>query len=274
MLPSKMNPFIFEFGVFKVGWYGMMYVVAFVVCYLVSLYRIKHEDTPYSSEFVQDFLVWSAFGLIIGARIGYVVFYNFSYFSANPLEAMLPFQFGSDGLRYTGIAGMSYHGGLIGVFLTSLWFLRKHKVGFIEFADFIIPCAPLGYIFGRLGNFINVELYGRATEVPWGMYFPSDSSGLLRHPSQLYEAGLEGALIFAILWSIRNLKAFKGLMLPLYLIGYASARFVVEFFREPDAHLGFVVGTLSMGQLLSIAMVVAGVLTILIVLRARHISGV
>ena len=257
-LPSNIDPFVFEIGSFRVGWYGMMYVVGFVVLYFLALYRTRSEGFPYDKDFIQDFLVWSAFGLLIGARIGYVVIYSPGYYLQHPLEIRLPWSL-EGGLHFTGISGMSFHGGGVGVLIASLWYLRRGGVKFVDFADFIVPCIPLGYFFGRIGNFINGELYGRATSVAWGMYFPMDPSGSLRHPSQLYEAFLEGIVLFALLWTLRRRQAFKGLMFPLYLGGYAVARFIVEYFRQPDAHLGFIAGNLSMGQLLSIGMLLLAI---------------
>jgi len=259
-LPSRIDPFIVEIGSFRVGWYGMMYVAAYTAFYLISRYRINREGLGgglYTDEIVQDFLLWSAFGLIIGARLGYVFFYNFSYYMSHPLEIILPFD-PSTG-RYTGISGMSYHGGFIGTALASFVYFRRRGLGFLRFADDFIVGIPLGYIFGRLGNFINGELYGRATDAPWGMYFPSDQTRLLRHPSQLYEAFLEGVVLFALLWAIRNKKFARGLMFPIYIAGYGTVRFFVEFFRQPDEHLGFVLLNMSMGQVLCISMVMGGV---------------
>ncbi len=257
-MPGNIDPYVFEIGSFRVGWYGMMYVVGFVVLYFLALYRSRSEGFPYNKDFIQDFLVWSAFGLLIGARLGYVVIYNPGYYIRHPLEIILPFNL-DGGVSYTGISGMSFHGGGVGVLISSLWFLRRASVRFVDFADFIVPCIPLGYCFGRIGNFINGELYGRVTTVPWGMYFPSDPSGRLRHPSQLYEAFLEGVVLFAVLWMLRRRQSFKGLMFPIYLGGYAVARFIVEFFRQPDSHLGFIVVNLSMGQLLSIGMLLIAI---------------
>lgn len=257
-LPGNIDPYVFEVGSFRVGWYGMMYVLGYFVLYFLAAYRSRKEGFPYSKDLIQDFLVWTAFGLLIGARLGYVVIYNPGYYIRHPLEIILPFSL-DGGVSYTGISGMSFHGGGIGVFIASLWFLRRASVRFIDFADFIVPCIPLGYSFGRIGNFINGELYGRVTTVPWGMYFPSDPSGRLRHPSQLYEALLEGVVLFAVIWMLRRRQALKGLMLPIYLGGYAVARFIVEFFRQPDSHLGFIAVNLSMGQLLSIGMLLIAI---------------
>ncbi len=153
---------------------------------------------------------------------------------------------------------MSFHGGLIAVLLATLLFCRKQGIDFWRFADLFCPAIPLGYTFGRIGNFINGELYGRATDVPWGMFFPLDPAHLLRHPSQLYEAFFEGIVLFAVLWLIRKRSPFDGALFALFLIGYGSVRFFIEFFREPDAQLGFILGPFSMGQLLCLLMIAAG----------------
>lgn len=256
-LPEHIDPYIIEVGSFRIGWYGLMYVVAFLVVYLLSLSRIRREQPGYSKEQVQDFLVWVAVGLILGARLGYVIFYNLRYYMSHPLEIILPVSF-DGGLRFTGISGMSYHGGLIGTLLAGWLFLRKRRLGFWRFSDFLVPAIPLGYMFGRLGNFINGELYGRPTSVPWGMHFPAAPGPGLRHPSQLYEALFEGLFLFALLWPLRKKPPFEGFFLPLYLIGYGTVRFFIEFAREPDVQLGFVLGFLSMGQVLCIAMMLCG----------------
>lgn len=265
-LPERINPYIIEIGSFRLGYYGLMYLVAFAILYLLVMWRLRHEKVEFSKETVQDFLVWAVLGLIIGARLGYVLLYNFAYYTSHPLEIFLPFEV-SDGLRYTGIAGMSYHGGVLGVFLAGLLYCRRRKLQFWRFADFFAPAIPLGYTFGRIGNFINGELFGRATTVPWGMYFPQDPEGLLRHPSQLYEAFFEGVVLFAVLWSIRKKRYFDGFFISLYLIGYGLVRFFIEFFREPDPQLGLVSGPFTQGQVLCFIMVAAG--GALMLVRAR-----
>jgi phosphatidylglycerol:prolipoprotein diacylglycerol transferase len=194
---------------------------------------------------------------MLGARLGYVFFYNFSYYMSNPLEILLPFSF-SGGLHFTGLAGMSYHGGLLGVITATALFCRKYKIKFWQYVDFLIPSIPLGYTFGRIGNFINGELFGRVTEMPWGMYFPQDRTNQLRHPSQLYEAFFEGIFLFLILWTIRKKKLFNGFFLSLYIIGYGTVRFFIEIVREPDEHIGYFYNTLTLGQILCIFMILSG----------------
>jgi phosphatidylglycerol:prolipoprotein diacylglycerol transferase len=173
------------------------------------------------------------------------------------LEIVLPFRF-DGGIQFTGIAGMSFHGGLIGVLLATWIYVRRHGPDYREVADLFAPAVPLGYAFGRLGNFINGELYGRVTTAPIGMHFPLATGPGLRHPSQLYEAFFEGLVLFAVLWGLRRRPLPRGAMLALYLVGYGVVRFVLEYFRQPDAHLGFVWTRFSMGQLLCLAMAGAG----------------
>ncbi len=256
-LPSHISPTLFSIGSFQLRYYSLMYLVAFAVVYLLFAYRIKRKEIRLTTEVFQDYLVWAMIGVIAGARVGYALFYNFSYYIANPLEIIMPFDF-SNGFRFVGLSGMSYHGGLIGVVLVTLIFCYKRKINIWQFGDWICTAVPLGYMFGRLGNFINGELWGRATTVPWGMYFPLDVSQSLRHPSQLYEALFEGLFLFTVLWLIRRRNPFDGFLIGLYLFGYGLVRFIIEFFREPDAHLGFVLGFNTMGQILCIFMMLAG----------------
>ncbi len=256
-LPEGIKPYIFKIGNFELRYYGLMYIVAFAVVYLLCMYRLKNENHSYAREMVENYFTWAIIGLMAGARIGYALFYNFEYYMTNPLEIILPFSF-KNGIKFTGLAGMSYHGGLIGVVTGTALFCRKYKIKFWEFTDFLIPSIPLAYTFGRIGNFINGELYGRITDAAYGMYFPMDMSGQLRHPSQLYEAFFEGIFLFIILWVIRNKNVFPGFFLSVYLIGYGTVRFFIEFVREPDSHIGLHLDMLSRGQLLSIGMMLAG----------------
>jgi len=257
-LPAGISPVIFQIGSFKLQWYGLMYIVAFAITYGLALYRIRHEKRfQMDVEQLQGLMTAMILGLIIGARLGYVLFYNLSYYLSHPLEIILPFEF-SYGFRFTGITGMSYHGGLIGVVLASILFARKNNLAFFHVADLIVPCIPLGYTFGRLGNFINGELYGRLTTHPIGMYFPLAPGPGRRHPSQLYEAFFEGIVLFVVLWSLRKRATTQGAMLALYLMGYGLVRFFIEYARQPDAQLGFVFLSFSMGQLLCMAMILAG----------------
>ncbi|MDO8529677.1 MAG: prolipoprotein diacylglyceryl transferase [bacterium] len=277
-IPEHISPIVFSIGTFNIRWYSVMYLAGFLIVYCLLNWRIKKKETEIPNSLILDFLIYAFIGLLIGARLGYVIFYDFDYFFHNPLAIISPFSGG----RFTGIFGMSYHGGLIGVIISSLIFIRKNKinprtntknfpartdnrnigvgVNFWNWADFIIPAIPAGFFFGRLGNFLNGELYGRPTEFFWGMYFSSDRLGLLRHPSQLYEAFFEGLALFLILWSLRNKSKFPGYLLVVYLFGYGFFRFLIEFVREADAGLIF---GLTRGQVLSLGMIVAAVIVFL-----------
>jgi len=261
-LPSHISPTLFSIGSFQLRYYSLMYLVAFAIVYLLFVYRIKRKEISLTAEIFQDYLIWAMVGLIVGARFGYALFYNFSYYMSHPLEIILPFDF-SNGVRFVGLSGMSYHGGLVGVVLITIYFCRKHKINLWQFGDWLCAAVPLGYMFGRFGNFINGELWGRVTTVPWGMYFPLDASQSLRHPSQLYEALFEGLFLFIVLWMIRKRSPFTGFTVGLYIFGYGLVRFIIEFFREPDVQLGFVLGFNTMGQVLCTLMMLAGIAVIL-----------
>ncbi|MEA2013884.1 MAG: prolipoprotein diacylglyceryl transferase [Thermodesulfobacteriota bacterium] len=262
-IPEHINPAFLEIGSFQLRYYGLMYLVVFSIIYLLVIYRIKDEGLGWSKEAIQDYFVWAISGLLIGARLGYVIFYNLEYYFAHPLYIIFPFDI-SAGIRFIGISGMSYHGGLAGVILASVWFCRRRAINFWGFADLFSPAIPLGFTFGRIGNFLNGELYGRATDVWWGMYFPLDPFFQLRHPSQLYEAFFEGIFLFAILWGIRKKSWFDGSLLCLYLVGYGTVRFCIEFVRQPDPQVGLFMGIFSMGQLLCVAMIIAGMIVIVV----------
>jgi phosphatidylglycerol:prolipoprotein diacylglycerol transferase len=270
-IPESINPNIFDIGFFQVRYYGLMYVIAFATIYWLVLYRIKKQEYDFSRETLHNYFVWAILGVMIGGRLGYVLFYNFPYFLEHPLEIISPFHLSNEGVVYTGISGMSYHGGLIGVVLMTLLFCQKNKINVLKLADLLSPAVPLGYTFGRMGNFINGELYGRATSVPWGMYFPLDPTHQLRHPSQLYEAFFEGILLFIILWRLKERKLFDGFLFCLYLIGYGVVRFFIEFVREPDSQMGFIFCYFTMGQILCIFMVSIGIA--IIIVKKQHITN-
>lgn len=282
-IPFHINPEIFRIGFFSIGWYAVSYIAAFFVVYGLLKKRLRLGEclnlfdsiNPYSpirvrnglrengnKKIIFDFLLFCFLELIIGARLGYVFFYNFSFYFSHPLAIISPFDFSTGEL--IGIYGMSYHGGLIGALIAGIIFIKKYsvrrgeRIDFWKMTDFIVPAIPAGYFFGRIGNFLNGELYGRATEKWWGMYFSADNFGLLRHPSQLYEAFLEGILLFIFLWIMRNKKIFQNKFLALYLIGYALMRFVGEFFRQPDEQIGFLFDNLTLGQLFSLLMFLFG----------------
>jgi phosphatidylglycerol---prolipoprotein diacylglyceryl transferase len=268
-LPARMDPVIFSLGSFQVQWYGVMYLVAFAVTYVLAMHRIRTERARfgmYDSDYIQSLLTWAFFGVLLGGRFGYVFFYNFEYYLAHPLEIIFPFRSGPSGLQFTGISGMSYHGGLIGCMVGCWWFTRRQRIhkekarsDYWHLCDLFGPVVPLGYTFGRIANFINGELWGRTTDSAIGMYFPAAPGNLPRHPSQLYEALFEGLVLCAILWAIRNRSFAKGSFAGFYLFGYGFFRFFIEYFREPDAHLGLLwFGAFSQGQMLCLAMMAVG----------------
>lgn len=256
-LPSLMDPVIFSIGNFPLRWYGMMYIASFAVTYYVAQYRIKDEKLPHSVDFVADAIMWAIVGVILGGRLGYVLFYGFEDLIRDPFRIISPVAKINGSWRFTGISGMSYHGGISGVAFALWLYARKHKVRYFELTDLLMVGIPLGFTFGRIGNFINGELYGRVTTSWIGMYFPHSGDGLLRHPSQLYEAFFEGIVVFLFVFYFRKRSPFYGFLSGLYIFGYGFVRFFIEFFRQPDAHLGFVFMNLSMGQMLCLAMMVA-----------------
>lgn len=243
----QINPNIFEFGVIKVSWYGMMYVVAFVSGYL--LLKNRHKNNPdFTKNQLSDLLTYVMLGVLLGGRIGYVLFYGLQFWLN---DWLYPFK--------TWQGGMSFHGGAIGVIL-SLWlFSVKQKKSFLFVTDLVSPIIPWGLFFGRIGNFINGELWGRVTDMPWGMIFP-DADNLPRHPSQLYEAIFEGLFLWLILWTVSKKQLKLGFASGAFLFGYGIIRILVEFFREPDAQFSLdLFKYITMGQILSLPMVVIGI---------------
>lgn len=271
-IPQHIDPNILEIGSFKIRYYGLMYAVAFAITYLLVLYRLKKEPLEFSKALIQKYFVWAIFSLMVGARLGFVLFYDLAYFIEHPLKIVWPFD-NSGGFHYIGILGMSYHGGLLAVVLVTLIFCYKNNISFWRLADLLSPAIPLGYTFGRIGNFLNGELYGRVTTISWGMYFPSDLTGQLRHPSQLYEAFFEGIFLFVILWSLRKKRVFDGFHFCLYIIGYGLVRFFIEYVREPDVGLGSIFSLFTMGQLLCIAMILVGIVIILVKIQSSKIPS-
>jgi len=249
-IPNLIDSVAFSIGSLSAHWYSLMWLTAFSATYFLLVWRIKKGESNYDKNFIQDVTANALIGALIGGRLGYVIFYDLSYYIAHPLQIISPYDFATG--TWVGIYGMSYHGGVIGVVIALIWTARKKKKDILDLFDFIAPAAPLGYMFGRIGNFFNAELVGRITQSPVGMYFNDET--VRRHPSQLYEAFFEGLLLFIILWNLRNRKLQKGILSATYLMGYAIARFIVEFFREPDEHLGFVLGMFTIGQLLSFIM--------------------
>ena len=234
-------------GPLEVRWYGLMYLLGFILFVVLGRWRARRNMlTGWRPSDVDDMLFYGVFGVILGGRLGYVLFYKPAYYFAHPLEIVQLWQ-----------GGMSFHGGFLGV-LVAMWLfsLRRHK-RWLDVMDFVAPMCPLGLAAGRMGNFINAELVGRVTDVPWAMIFPNVDN-LPRHPSQLYEFGLEGLLLFVILWTYALRARPMGAVSGLFLLGYGAFRFIAEYSREPDAFLGYLAGGLTMGQWLSIPMMVAG----------------
>jgi len=232
-----------------------MYILGFTVSYLLVKYQIRKKRLHIDTAIINDLFLYLIIGLIVGARIGYVLFYNLAFYFSHPLKLLAVWE-----------GGMSFHGGLIGIVLSGIIFVRRRRIDFWQLADLVAVTAPIGLGLGRLGNFINAELYGRVTSMPWGMVFPAGGN-LPRHPSQLYEFFLEGVLLFAILWRIKDVRLTKGILFCTFVILYGVFRFLVEFFRQPDPQLGFIFSLLTMGQILSILMVIAGL--VLIYARTR-----
>ncbi len=256
-IPILINPTALRVGFFSISWYALMYLAGFLTVYGLLMYRINKGELELNGPqkpslqkaLVMDLLIIVFLGLLIGGRLGYVIFYDLEHYLADPLSVISPFDQAG---KFIGIYGMSYHGGLVGAILAGLIFSKRRKIDFMALANFVSPAIPAGYFFGRIGNFLNNELYGRVTSKPWGMYFSGDPTFQLRHPSQLYEAFLEGIILFAVLWVIRNKEKYKGKMLLFYIIGYSFFRITGEFFREPDIQIGFLLGYFTLGQLLSL----------------------
>jgi phosphatidylglycerol---prolipoprotein diacylglyceryl transferase len=245
------DPVIVQIGPLAVRWYGMMYLLGFGSARFLVGYRIKASRVSVTTDEIDSLFVYLILGLVLGARLGYVVFYDLSSYIRNPIEIFSIWH-----------GGMSFHGGLIGSIIAGMIFTRKYKKKFWELSDLVIVTAPIGLGLGRLGNFINGELYGRVTEMPWGMVFPGGGP-LPRHPSQIYEFILEGVVLFLILWSISSKGLRPGMVTASFIICYGLFRFIAEFFREPDPQIGFILGIFTMGQVLSVLMMVFGVVIVL-----------
>lgn len=245
----QFDPIAFQIGPVAVHWYGLMYLVGFASAWMLGRWRVRQNLTRVKMSDFEDMLFLCMIGVIVGGRLGYALFYKPDFFLNHPLHVL-----------YLWEGGMSFHGGLLGV-LGALWFFgRKRGYRFLELGDLLAPLVPLGLAAGRLGNFINGELWGRPSDLPWAMVFPAAQDGVARHPSQLYQFGLEGLLLFVVVWIYSLKKRATGQISAVFLTGYGLARFIAEWAREPDSFLGLLAGGLSMGQWLSIPMIVAGVL--------------
>ncbi len=294
---------------FPVRWYGLMYIVAFVIAYLLFRYQIKERRLQVNEDDVVNLFFWGIIGLLIGGRLfGTLVYDPTGRYLSHPWLIFWPFD---ETGRFVGLAGMSYHGGLLGGVVAIVLFCRARKIDVLDWGDMLVASVPLGYTFGRLGNFINGELWGRVTTLPWGMYFPGAEPlsnklswvrevaakagipagapgsliNLPRHPSQLYEALFEGLVLWLVIWLVfRKRKPFKGFVIAVYVIGYGVIRFIVEYFREPDQGIGFPIHfqrlverahpamplDFSTGQILSFLMIVAGI--VFLIVRLRRLS--
>ncbi len=254
----------FSIGPLLIRWYALAYLAGFLMGWQYCTLLVRRMPwSPVTARHLDDLLLWIMIGVILGGRIGYALFYQTSYYAANPLEILKIWH-----------GGMSFHGGFLGVLVASALFGRKNNIHFFQITDILACATPIGLFFGRLANFVNAELYGRPTDGPWAMVFPG-SDGVPRHPSQIYEALLEGLVLFIVLFFCarkHSISKAYGTISGVFLIGYGSARFMVEFVREPDAQLGLFAGVISMGQILCIPMIIAGVVIILWARRnhAKH----
>lgn len=258
------DPTIVSLGFFELRWYGLMYVTALLTGYFWGGYMVAQNQWAITKQQFESAFFWFVIGVVLGARLGYVLFYdeNTLYLISHPWQIFNPFQNG----KMVGISGLSYHGAIAGAVIAMAIFVRRQKLGFLMMLDLAAVSGSAGYLFGRLGNFFNAELVGRETSVAWGILV----DGVLRHPSAIYEAILEGLLVFVVLFFLYKRRSFDGQMAMIYAMLYTFARFIAEFFREPDSQLGFVLfDTITMGQILSIIMF-AMTLGVYIYLKRNH----
>ncbi len=247
MIAPDIDPVALRLGPLQVHWYGLMYLIGFILAWWLGTVRAKRGSGGWRPAEMSDLIFYCALGVILGGRLGYVLFYNLAHFARHPLEIFAIWS-----------GGMSFHGGLLGVIVAMGLYARHTRRGFFEVADFVAPLCPLGLGAGRLGNFINHELWGRASDAPWAMVFPGAGPSP-RHPSQLYEFALEGVALFVIVWLYSRKPRATGAVSGLFLLGYGMFRFAAEFAREPDAHLGFLaLDWVTMGQILSVPMMLFG----------------
>jgi phosphatidylglycerol:prolipoprotein diacylglycerol transferase len=244
------DPVIFELGPFALRWYALAYIAGLILGWRHILAIAPSIGSKVPPDAIDDFLVWATLGIILGGRFGYVLFYQFGYFTDNPLQ-----------IFYVWQGGMSFHGGLLGVAVAGYLFCRKRGIPFLALADLVACAAPIGLFFGRIANFVNGELWGRTTDVPWAFIFPRGGP-FPRHPSQLYEAFLEGVVLFSLMWVARRHfpeSQRTGFLIGVFLGGYGLFRTIAEAFREPDAHVGYIFGVLTLGQILSLPILFLGV---------------
>ncbi len=251
------DPVAFRLGPLAVHWYGLTYLAAFALFMLLANLRLRHPpyaqmqgEQAWTRKGVEDLLFMGVLGVVMGGRLGYCLFYKPGFFLTHPLEILYVWQ-----------GGMSFHGGMLGVIAAMAWYARSRRKHWLEVADFVAPCVPTGLAAGRVGNFINGELWGRLAppDLPWGMVFPGAAGPLPRHPSQVYQFLLEGLLLFVLLWLYARKPRRLGQVSAAFLVGYGSLRFIAEFYREPDDFLGLLALGMSMGQWLCVPMILAGV---------------
>jgi phosphatidylglycerol:prolipoprotein diacylglycerol transferase len=267
MLPAiafpAIDPVAFELGPLVIRWYALAYIVGISAAWFLARRLVRLAPQAATPEQVDDAVTWATLGIILGGRLGYVLFYRPGYYLSAPWEALFVWQ-----------GGMAFHGGMLGVIVALLWFCRRNRVDPLVFGDRVAPVVPIGLLLGRLANFANGELWGRVTDSAWGMVFPTGGP-LPRHPSQLYQAFLEGfclLVILQVLVRIPAIRARPGTIIGVFLAGYGVARIIGEFFRQPDAHLGFLAGGVTMGQVLSVPMIAAG-LWLIRRARSRHVAA-
>lgn len=259
---TEFNPVAFNVGPIAIHWYGIMYMLALLGALYAAKWMVKKDTLPFSDKLLDSYFIWIEVGIILGARMGYVFFYDphLDYYLAKPWQMFNPFLDGT----FVGIRGMSYHGAIVGFLLGTWLFSLKYKMRIWGLLDLVALSVPVGYIFGRIGNFLNQELIGRPTDVSWGIYV----DGVLRHPSQIYEAILEGLVIFIVLFWYRNRKKFEGELIALYGLLYSLARFIAEFWREPDFQIGYIYGNwMTKGQALSLVMATASILLYFVIAK-------
>lgn len=249
------NPVFLSIGPLQFRWYGLMYVLSFIATYFIIRSEVTRKQLPLTKDDVADLVFYGAMGVVLGGRTGYILFYNLGYYLANPLKVFAVWE-----------GGMSFHGGFLGVLVAFLIYARRKNIPFLALTDMAALCAPVGLGLGRIGNFINGELYGRPTDAAWGIIFPG-SDGVPRHPSQLYEAFLEGVVLFLIVRFVSKRTTVNGVTSFTTCAGYGLFRFIVEFFRQPDAQIGLFYGMFSMGQLLSLPMFIVGICAALLLSR-------
>jgi phosphatidylglycerol:prolipoprotein diacylglycerol transferase len=244
MFYHNIDPVLLKLGSLEIRYYGLIFVLGFVTAYFLLVYLSKERKMGLTKDDISDLLLYLLVGIILGARLFYVLFYNLGFYLSHPLQTIAVWN-----------GGLSFHGGLVGAAIAAFFFCKKKKIDFYDIADIAVIPTALGLAFGRIGNFLNGELYGRITQVPWAVKFRGAEG--FRHPSQLYES-LKNFIIFGILWNIRNKKLPKGFLFWSFVVLYSAFRFLVEFFREPDPQLGFIIYNLTMGQILSTIMFLIG----------------